>query len=357
MSRFDDHFTPESDAPQARKAAATLRAKNSRSEVEDEPLDSRFDEVDVEEEQESAFLRGQKRVPVRRGPLPKKTANRLKRFLIFGGIAAGVVVAGAMFYRYGTTSWRFRIDSGEQIEISGLRNVTRMQTMEVMAGDIGRNIFFVPLTERKKQLEQIPWIESATVMRLLPNTLRVEIRERTPVAFVRMGSKVSLMDANGVLLEMPPKSAGVKYSFPVIVGAGDSEPLSVRAARMKIFNSLMQSFDSEGAQRSHDVSEVDLADPEDVKVTVDDPQGAVLIHLGTADFLNRYKIYLAHAAEWRQQFTKLESVDLRFDGQVIVNPDSHSQAGDKPTVKLQPKVVKLTAAKKAKPAIKGKGKR
>ena len=36
MSRFDDHFTPESDAPQARKAAATLRAKNSKEELDDE---------------------------------------------------------------------------------------------------------------------------------------------------------------------------------------------------------------------------------------------------------------------------------------------------------------------------------
>jgi len=353
MSRFDDHFTPESDAPQARRAAATLRAKNSKD-ADDDALDSRFDDMDVEDDPESAFLRGQKRVAVRRSPLPKKTANRLKKFLIVGGIAAGVVVAGAMFYRYGTTSWRFRIDSGEQIEIAGLRNVTRAQTMEIMGGDIGRNIFFVPLNARKKQLEQIPWVESATVMRLLPNTLRVVVRERAPVAFVRIGSKVWLMDANGVLLEMPPKSAGMKYSFPVIVGAGDSEPLSVRAARMKIFNSLMQSFDSEGAQRSHDVSEVDLSDPEDVKVTVDDPQGAVLIHLGSSDFLNRYKIYLAHAADWRQQFTKLESVDLRFDGQVIVNPDSRTQAGDTP--KLQPKVIKLTPVKKPKP-IKGKGKK
>jgi cell division protein FtsQ len=352
MSRFDDHFTPESEAPQARRAAATLRAKNSKD-ADDEALDSRFDDIDVDDDQESAFLRGQKRVPVRRSPLPKKTANRLKKFLIVGGIAAGVVVAGAMFYRYGTTSWRFRIDSGEQIEIKGLRNVTRTQAMEIMGGDIGRNIFFVPLSDRKKQLEQIPWVESATVMRLLPNTLRVDVRERVPVAFVRIGSKVWLMDANGVLLEMPPKSAGMKYSFPVIVGAGDSEPLSVRAARMKIFNSLMQSFDSEGARRSRDVSEVDLSDPEDVKVTVDDPQGAVLIHLGSTDFLNRYKVYLAHAAEWRQQFTKLESVDLRFDGQVIVNPDSRPQAGDAP--KLQPKVVKLTPVKKAKP-VKGKGK-
>ena len=354
MSRFDDHFTPESDAPQARKAAATLRAKNPREELEDEPLDSRFDDMDVEEEQEPAFLRGQKRVPVRRSPLPKKTANRLKKVLIISGIAAGVIVSGALFYRYGTTSWRFRIDSGEQIEISGLRNVSRAQTMEVMGGDIGRNIFFVPLSERKKQLEQIPWIEYATVMRLLPNTLRVDIRERTPVAFVRIGSKIALMDANGVLLEMPSRSAGVKYSFPVIVGAGESEPLSVRAARMKIFNSLVQSFDSEGAQRSHDVSEVDLSDPEDVKITVDDPQGAVLIHLGTSDFLNRYKVYLAHAAEWRQQFTKLDSVDLRFDGQVIVNPDSHAQTGDAPKPKPQP--VKLSIAKKPKPA-KSKGRK
>src|SRR3954469_2806911 len=125
MSRFDDHFTPESDAPQARKAAATLRAKNPKSEADDDANDSRFDDMDVEDEQEAEFLRGQKRVPVRRGPLPKKTSNRLKKFLIAGGLAAGVVVAGALFYRYGTTSWRFRIDSGEQIEISGLRNVTR----------------------------------------------------------------------------------------------------------------------------------------------------------------------------------------------------------------------------------------
>src|SRR5205807_10251280 len=125
--------------------------------VYDAALASRFVDMDVEDDPEAAFLRGQESVAVRRSPLPKKTANPLKKFLIVGGIAAGFVVAGAMFYRYGTTAWRFRIDSGEQIEITGLRNVTRLQAMEVMGGDIGRNIFFVPLSDRKKQLEQIPW--------------------------------------------------------------------------------------------------------------------------------------------------------------------------------------------------------
>jgi cell division protein FtsQ len=58
-----------------------------------------------------------------------------------------------------------------------------------------------------------------------------------------------------------------------------------------------------------------------VKVTVADPAGAVLVHLGNEQFLERFKIYLSHVSDWRQQFQKLESVDLRYDGQIIVNPD------------------------------------
>ncbi len=45
------------------------------------------------------------------------------------------------------------------------------------------------------------------------------------------------------------------------------------------------------------------------------------MHLGSSNYLERYKIYVAHVQEWRQQFDKLESVDLRYDRQIIVNPD------------------------------------
>ena len=40
-------------------------------------------------------------------------------------------------------------------------------------------------------------------MRLLPNHLSVEIKERMPVAFVQIGSKISLIDAHGVVMGMP----------------------------------------------------------------------------------------------------------------------------------------------------------
>jgi cell division protein FtsQ len=91
---------------------------------------------------------------------------------------------------------------------------------------------------------------------------------------------------------------------------------------MKIYTQLMKELDSGGAHYSRDLSDVDLSDPDDVKATVTDPNGAVLVHLGSSNFLERFRTYVAHVQEWRTQFQKLESVDLRYEHQVIVNPDS-----------------------------------
>jgi cell division protein FtsQ len=312
--------------------------------VREEMDDARLRDLDVE--QESPFLRGQKRVPVRRGSLPKKTASRISWVIAAVCVLLLCGAAYATLYNYGKHSWRFRINSSDDIEIAGLHNVTHPQIMEVLGGDIGRNIFFVPLSERKTQLEQIPWVESASVMRFVPNRLRVEVHERTPVAFARIGSKIMLIDAGGALMELPASNK-TKYSFPVILGASAGEPLSTRAPRMKIYNELIGDLDSDGAHYSHDISEVDLSDPDDVKVLASDPQGAVLVHLGSSNYLDRYKVYVAHLQEWRQQFDKLESVDLRYDRQIVVNPDLRGMEKPAP---LTVSAVKTATAAGVKPA-------
>src|SRR3989441_13063410 len=302
--------------------------------VREELDDARL--LDLDAEEESPFLRGQKRVSVRRGSLPKKTAARLTWAVL--GIAVVFLsgIAVASLYHYGERSWRFRVESSDDIEIDGTQNVSRAQVMEVMGGDIGRNIFFVPLDQRKKQLEQISWVESASVMRFAPNRLRIEIHERTPIAFARVGSKILLTDSAGTLMELPTKK---KYSFPVIIGMNAGEPPSTRSARMKIYNDVVSQLDSGGAHYSQDLSEVDLSDPDDVKVLANNRDGEVLVHLGSSNYLERYKIYVAHVREWRQQFDKLESVDLRYDRQIIVNPDLQGTAKQPP--------ISSDAAKKA----------
>ena len=309
----------------------------AREEIEDARL------LELDAEKESPFLRAQKRVPARRSPLPKKTAAKLLWAVLVILVAAVLAVSAAAFYRYSEHSWRFRLQSSDNIEMSGLGNVTRAQIMEVMGGDIGRNIFFIPLNQRKKQLEQIPWVESASVMRFAPDRIRIEIHERTPVAFARVGSKVMLIDAGGVLMELSGKS---RFSFPVILGISSSAPLSSRTAQMKIYNQLIHDLDGGGAHYSRQLSEVDLTDPEDVKVLTNDSDGEVLVHLGSSNFLDRFKIYVAHLREWRQQFQKVESVDLRYDRQIVVNPEIRGAARQAP---LSAKAVRVAVSAGVKP--------
>jgi cell division protein FtsQ len=317
----------------ARKSGSTIMqeelypptAPSKREELDDARL------VDLDVDEESPFLRAQKRVPARRGSLPKKTAHRLLWALIAAVFLFVATIVAGELYHYGEHSWRFRVESSDSIDVAGMENVTKAQIMEVMGADIGRNIFFVPLSQQKTQLEQIPWVESASVMRFVPNRIRVEIHERTPVAFARVGPRIFLIDAGGTLMELPQKH---KYSFPVILGMYPGEPLSTRIPRMRAYNQLVQDLDSSGAHYSQDLSEVDLSDLENLKVRVNDPHGDVLVELGSSEYLKRYRTYVSHVQEWRQQFQKLESVNLRYDNQVIVNPDMEGK----------PKQAALTAA-------------
>ncbi len=318
--------------------AESAHAESAREELDDARL------VDLDVNEESPFLRGQKRVSARRSSIPKKTASRLLWACVAAVVLCVAAIAAAGLYEYGERSWRFRVESSDYIDVTGMQNVTKAQIMEVMGADIGRNIFFIPLVQQKTQLEQIPWVESASVMRFVPNRLKVEIHERTPVAFARVGPRIFLIDAGGTLMELPQKH---KYSFPVILGMNPGEPLSTRAPRMKAYDELVQELDSGGARYSQDLSEVDLSDLENLKIRVNDPAGDVLVELGSSEYLKRYKTYVGHVQEWRQQFQKLESVNLRYDNQVIVNPDMEGRA-KQPA--LAASAAKAAAAAGVKPA-------
>lgn len=224
----------------------------------------------------------------------------------------------------------------------GNSQLTREELLSVFGADLGRNLFYVPLAERRRELEQIPWVEHATVMRILPNQLRVSVRERTPVAFVRIGDQVKLVDGAGVILEMPPAMVAARhFSFPVVTGIKPTDAATQRAMRMALYQKFVAALDANGEHLSSNLSEVDLSDPEDVRVTVPMKSSDLLLHFGDTNFLARYRIYQSHLSEWEQQYPQLAAVDLRYDSEVVLK-----MAGD-PGVSAA-----ATAAPAAKPAVK-----
>jgi cell division protein FtsQ len=185
----------------------------------------------------------------------------------------------------------------------------------------------VPLTERRKELEHVPWVAHATVMRLLPNQLRVAIVERMPIAFARVGNQIKLVDADGVVLDMSPAALAAKhYSFPVVTGINPQDPLSVRGPRMHIYQKFMDEMDASGEKISQQMSEIDISDPEDVQGLVSSGKSDILLHFGQDNFLNRWREYQAHLAEWKQQYPHLASVDLRYDRQVVLKMADNAPA-------------------------------
>lgn len=312
------------------------RSKASRNSYADDalPLNAGLRD-DEDEDDQQQFRRGSKRVPVRRGALPRKTASRVWNVVVLLLILATLGAASYETYQFAMHSWRFRIRSESDIELAGDAPNSRAQVMEKLREEMGRNIFQISLSERKQELEKLPWVDTASIIRLWPNHLRVMVKERTPVAFIALGERIELIDAHGVVMELPQQS---EYSFPVILGMSDTEPLSTRAPRMKIFTRVMQELD-EGdgsapakAQYSRNLDEVDLSDPEDVKVMAKGGSGPILLHLGSEDFLHRFMMFLSNVQKWEQERGKLKSVDLRFGHEVILNPDIRSAPAKSPPV-------------------------
>jgi len=250
---------------------------------------------------------------------PASKIGRVTLLIATGVVLGGLTAAGLALRTSLERDPRFRITGAADIQATGLTEVSRSEMLPVFGEDIGRNIFFVPLDQRRKELEAIPWIERATVMRVLPDQIRVNVVERQPVAFTRQGSQIGLVDGNGVLLTMPAAAmAAHHYSFPVITGIDGGDPAASRKARMAVYERMMSDLDSTGQHYSQQISEIDLTDPEDARVLMPEQGADILAHFGEDHFLARYLRYKAHIAEWRQQYPHLAAVDLRYDQQVVL---------------------------------------
>ena len=310
----EDDSTWEVDSP--RRASRSQRRASGYSAPEEDRPDDYSDVYDEPTfKRQGGSSKGGFRLRVRKG-LPKSWLGRGLFALGFLAVV-GVILAGLAGLRSALLhDSRFVMTTSEDVQIVGNHNVTRAQVLSVFGGDLERNIFRVPLIERRAGLERLPWVAHATVMRLLPNRIRIAVTERTPVAFVRHGSQIGLVDANGVLLDMPPDAAGdPHYSFPVLTGLAGGDPLSTRAARMAIYQRFMQEL---GVKNSATISEADVSNPEDLKAVVSSGGSDILVHFGDEDFLRRYQEFEGHLPEWKAQYPKLAAADMRYERQVVL---------------------------------------
>ena len=328
------------------------RSRDRDQPLPDEPLEADLEADEPPEEPE--YRRRRQPVRVRKSGL--EWGRRLRRgwkpLLIGGAVLAVGLGSYAMLAR---SSW-FVLSSSDQITVHGAQPATAGRIVQVFAADLGRNVFFIPLSARRETIEAIPWVDKAAVLRVWPNGIQVQVTERTPIAFARVGDRLQLVDGHGVLL---PQPATGSFDFPVLIGLEGVEAaqpnaprwLAARATQVNQWLTLAHDMDPSG-NAAHQVSEVDLSDAGDLRARLSLPGGGtVLVHFGDQNFAARYALFEQHISGWRQTYPYMAGVDLHFDGQAIVDPGTPPAA----TPAAQPSTKKPAAKKPAAHTGRGAG--
>jgi cell division protein FtsQ len=209
-----------------------------------------------------------------------------------------------------------------QIGHMQVRGHERLSTGEVLAlvdGLRGQNILAVRLDEWQHRLLSSPWVESATIRRVLPATVEITVAERRPMGIGRIGMAMYLIDHRGVIIdEYGPAYADI--DLPIIDGVAASPQDGgsiVDSARAEFAASAIAALATR-PEILKQVSQIDVSNLHDAVVILDgDP---ALLHVGSSDFVARLQQYLDLAPALRERVAAIDYVDLRFDERMYVRP-------------------------------------
>jgi cell division protein FtsQ len=279
-------------------------------------------------DEEPRYLRRQKPVEIRRKKLGGKTWPFYRRVFVWT-LLGGAVATGMMFAaRFALYSPQMLLLKPDQISVAGNHIVPREEVLKLFLHDRKRSVLRIPLDMRRSQLQEVPWVEEASVQRILPNHLRVEITERTPIAFFRNGTELTLIDTQGVLLDRPD---GEDYHFPIVTGLSENLAREERAKRMQTYQEFVKAVDLVKPGSTDRVSELDLGNPRDLRAVLTglasgEAAQAVTVHFGQGDFTGKYRMLIENFAQWQANAGRVQSIDLQYARQVVVNPDTSAPA-------------------------------
>jgi cell division protein FtsQ len=234
------------------------------------------------------------------------------------------VVAARAVSRFALADPHFTLDrdagvalNSRDFTITGLEHARRARVLRVFENDFGRNIFQIPIDERRRKLLAVDWVEHASVSRVWPNRIAVRIWERKPVAFVNLtleggrkqGSRLALIDAYGVILDRPER---LEFSSPILSGLYEHQTEADRQERIRHYLRLM----NELGPLAKRISEVDVGDPGNLRVSLEIEKRAIDLEMGNRNFKRRLQDFLDHYPEIKRRSGKATLFDLRLDDRI-----------------------------------------
>jgi cell division protein FtsQ len=242
---------------------------------------------------------------------------------------AGILLVGALYglnraERFLVRDRRFHFvtpDIGLEspsLRLEGVRYASRSQILRVFSPDFGRTVYLLPLAQRRDRLKELDWVKDASISRIWPNRVYVRIHEREPVAYVHLvgdrSARAALIDADGVILQQPVRA---RFELPVMTGVQRDEEQPLRRDKVRRMLILMKELGPLGDR----VSEVDVADRSNLKVTSQAGGRAVVLWMGDQNFTGRLNSFINHYSDIQRRLPGATTLDLRLDDRITVVED------------------------------------
>jgi cell division septal protein FtsQ len=247
---------------------------------------------------EPPFLRPKSRTLVRRA----RRGFLGRALLCIQACAVALAVASALWAGYARVmaSERLKVT---RVEVRGNRFLSEGEVRELLGPAVGENILGLDIDALKARLRASPWVADALVRRSLPDTLRVEISEREPLALAEV-DRLYLMDGDGALIDIyGPRTAG--FDLPIVRGLA-SVFGEARRDRAQRAGALMRDL----AELGSEVSEVEVETTGELRVVL---RGAgEVLRLGVPPYRKKLTTFLGLRSELLERCPRAEYFDLRF---------------------------------------------
>ena len=252
---------------------------------------------------ESPFLRPRRKTRLR----PRRRGFTARALLVVQVAAVGLVgVVGAWSaWQRVFASDRLRVG---RLEVRGSHFLSEGEVRELASPAVGESILTLDIEALKARLRSSPWVADATVTRALPDTVRVEIQERVPLALAEL-DRLYLMDEDGDLIDIYGPRTGA-FDLPIVRGLMGVEEDS-RRDRARRAGALLADLADLGSE----ISEVYVEPSGDVRVVLRG-DGEVLL-FAEPPYRSRLVTFLSLRRELAQKAPGAEHFDLRFRGRIF----------------------------------------
>ena len=215
-------------------------------------------------------------------------------------------------------------DQESHLSVEGVKHASQDQINGLFRPDAGRSVYLIPLAERRRQMLALEWVRDAAVSRIWPDRIAVQVTERTPVAFVRIGNSAGnadLIDEDGVLLVLHDTA---KFQLPVVTGISRKQAEDERKQRIK---KLMR-LESEIGRHMERISEVDVGDLDNLKISYALGDRAMVLYLGHSRYGIRLRRFLENREEIVKRLPRARILDLRLEDRIIAVPEKNTEVSN-----------------------------